>query len=427
MPLFLRMTILRNFALCLALPLFLAAAPLAEVKQRGVLRVGTTGDYKPFSYRANAASPFIGLDIELAGRLAAALGVRLELVPTTWPALMGDFTADRFDVAMGGVSITAERGKSAFFSAPYLRDGKTPIARRADVARFQTLAQIDQPGVRVIVNPGGTNERFARAHLSRAKLTVFPDNTAIFDEIVAGRADVMITDAVETRLQQKLRPQLGAVHPEAPFDVSEKAYLLPRDDAFKSAVDTWLQPIAAGPEFARLLEKWLDHPWPRAAAAAIDLEPLRTLLAERLALMPDVARHKWNTRSPVEDLARERQIIAGLQRDAEALGIPAAWAERFFRAQIEAAKVIQRDLFARWEASGQGKFANVPDLATVIRPRLDTLTLQLLRTLAAAWPALSDPGQRPRLVAAFQPLHTAPGANATAVDVAVAPLTGSGP
>jgi chorismate mutase-like protein len=412
----------RLFLLCLALPLLLAAVPLDDVRQRGVLRVGTTGDYKPFSYRANAASPFIGLDIELAGRLAAALGLRLELVPTTWPALMTDFTAGRFDVAMGGVSITAERAQSAFFSAPYLRDGKTPIARCADAPRFQTIAQINQPGVRLIVNPGGTNERFARAHLARATLTVFPDNTAIFDEIVAGRADVMVTDAIETRLQQKLRPQLCAVHPEAPFDVSEKAYLLPRDAAFKSAVDAWLQPITAGPEFARLVDQWLDHPWPRAAAAAIDLAPLRTLLAERLALMPDVARHKWNTRSPIEDLAREGQIIAGLQRDAAAVGIPAPWAERFFRAQIEAAKVIQRDLFARWEASGRGKFADVPDLGTVIRPRLDALTVQLLRTLAAAWPALSDPAQQPRITAAFQPLRTAPDANTKAVAVALAPL-----
>ncbi|MEI6463871.1 MAG: gamma subclass chorismate mutase AroQ [Verrucomicrobiota bacterium] len=154
----------------------------------------------------------------------------------------------------------------------------------------------------------------------------------------------------------------------------------------------------------------------------MDLAPLRSLLAERLALMPDVARHKWNTRSPIEDLARERQIIAGLQRDAEAVGIPAPWAERFFRAQIEAAKVIQRDLFARWEASGQGKFTDVPDLATVIRPRLDALTLQLLRALAATWPALSDPAQQARLTAALQQLRTAPGANNAAVEMALAPL-----
>lgn len=96
-------------ALLLAWPSPVQADHRAEIATRGVLRVGTTGDYPPFSYRANAASPFIGLDIEMAGRLARALGVRLELVATSWPALMTDFHADRFDVAMSGVSITSER------------------------------------------------------------------------------------------------------------------------------------------------------------------------------------------------------------------------------------------------------------------------------------------------------------------------------
>lgn len=384
-------------ALLLAWPAPAQADRRSDIVSRGVLRVGTTGDYPPFSYRANAASPFVGLDIEMAGRLAQTLGVRLELVPTSWPALMADFHADRFDVAMSGVSITAERQKTALFSVSYLRDGKTPITRCEHQARFQTLAQIDQPGVRVVVNPGGTNERFARAHLRQATLIVWPDNTTIFDRIVSGEADLMITDAIETRLQQRLRPALCAVHPETPFDVSYKAYLLFRDTGWKAAVDGWLQPLLESGEFARRLEQWLDHPWPRAAPEAIDLEPLGRLMMERLALMPDVARFKWNTRAAIEDLGREQQIIAGLKREAEALGVPGGWAERFFRAQIEAAKVIQRELFARWERERQGAFADTPDLATVTRPRLDALTPRLLRELAMAWPAISDRTQAERL------------------------------
>ena len=61
--------------------------------------------------------------------LAKALGVKLELVPTTWPSLMKDLGDDRFDIAMGGVSISLDRQKKALFSLPYLRDGKTPITR----------------------------------------------------------------------------------------------------------------------------------------------------------------------------------------------------------------------------------------------------------------------------------------------------------
>src|SRR5262245_19696101 len=101
-----------------------------EIVRRGVLRVGTTGDYAPFSYRVNAASPFIGLEIEMAGELAKALGVRLEWVKTSWPALMADLARDQFDIAMSGVSVTPERQQVAAFSLPYWRDGKTPITRR---------------------------------------------------------------------------------------------------------------------------------------------------------------------------------------------------------------------------------------------------------------------------------------------------------
>ncbi|VFT23687.1 cyclohexadienyl dehydratase [Pseudomonas aeruginosa] len=69
---------------------------------------------------------------------------------------MRDFADDRFDIAMSGISINLERQRQAYFSIPYLRDGKTPITLCREEARFQTLEQIDQPGVTAIVNPGGT-------------------------------------------------------------------------------------------------------------------------------------------------------------------------------------------------------------------------------------------------------------------------------
>jgi cyclohexadienyl dehydratase len=241
-----------------------AANRLDEILARGVLRVGTTGDYKPFSFRTAAAGAepeFIGLDIELAGDLARALGVKLQIVPTSWPNLAKDFVADRFDLAIGGVSVTLDRQKKGLFSIPYQRDGKTPITRCENQAKYQTLAQIDQPGVRLIVNPGGTNERFARAQVPHAQLTVFPDNVTIFDQIVAGKADLMITDAIEARLQQRLRPQLCAVHPDAPFDFSEKAIWLQRDPVFKAFVDQWLHLAIETGALGKAVERWLSHPW----------------------------------------------------------------------------------------------------------------------------------------------------------------------
>ncbi|MGY2183995.1 transporter substrate-binding domain-containing protein [Pseudomonas agarici] len=239
-----------------------ASSRLDQILGQGVLRVGTTGDYKPFSYKT--AERFIGLDIELAEGLASSLGVRLELVPTTWPTLMSDLQADRFDLGISGISVNMERQRLALFSQPYQRDGKTPITLCSRQQAFQTLEQIDRPQVRAIVNPGGTNEKFARANLKQAQIVMHEDNVTIFQQIVDGKADLMLTDAVETLLQQKLHPELCAVHPQQPFDFSEKAVLLPRDIVLKQYVDQWLHQDMESGRFAQRLQKWLAYPWQAA-------------------------------------------------------------------------------------------------------------------------------------------------------------------
>jgi len=252
---------LKRLLLCLVL--LAAALParaqtvLDTILARGTLRVGLTGDYRPFSIK-DGAGAFTGLDVDMGEALAKAMGVKFEIVPTAWPNLMADLQAQKFDVGMGGISVTLERAKTAMFSSPVMRAGKAPIARCTDKDRFTSLVEIDKPGVRVITNPGGTNERFDRANLKQAQIVVFPNNAAIFDELIAGHADVMLTDSVETKLQQKLHPELCAIHPDAPFDFSELAYLLPRDVALKTFVDTWLHIMGETGDQRRLVAKWLE-------------------------------------------------------------------------------------------------------------------------------------------------------------------------
>lgn len=233
-----------------------AGARLDAIRTAGELRIGLTGDYRPFS--AFEGGEFSGLDVDLGQSLAASLGVKPRFVRTSWPTLSADLEAGRFDIAMGGVSVTPARAAIGLFSMAVLSDGKTPITRCSLVERFQTLKEIDRPGIRLVVNPGGTNEKFARAHIHRAMVILHKDNSTIFDEIVAGRADLMITDAVETRVQSRLHPTLCAVHPDRPFDHAEKAYLLPKDAELKRAVDAWIAEAKRSGEFARAWSKWVE-------------------------------------------------------------------------------------------------------------------------------------------------------------------------
>jgi len=232
---------------------------LDDIIKRGTLRVGMTGDYLPFTYLDKTTSKFRGFDVDMAEALGKALGVKVEFVHTAWPQLMKDFEADNFDIAMGGVSVTLDRQKKGLFSTPIMREGKTPIARCADKGKYETIADIDKPGTRVIVNPGGTNERFARANVKAADIRVHNDNVTIFEEIAKGNADLMMTDSSETLFQQKQHPGvLCAIHPEKPFDFAEKAYWMQRDVALKAFVDQWLHIATEDGSFRRIYGAWFD-------------------------------------------------------------------------------------------------------------------------------------------------------------------------
>lgn len=238
-------------------PTAASGSALTRVEQAGVLRVCTPGDYKPFSFQ-HAPGEFEGIDIDLMQTLAAALKAKPQFIKTTWANLMPDFVAGKCDIAVGGISASLERQKQAYFSMPYMINGKTPLTRCENVSKFQTIEAIDQPSVRVIANPGGSNERFAKTKLSHAKLTMHPDNLTIFDEIIKGQADVFVTEAAEAIVQSKLHPELCAVNPDKPLQYAEMAYLLPQgDEVFKRFVDQWLHLAQASGEYAQISGKWL--------------------------------------------------------------------------------------------------------------------------------------------------------------------------
>ena len=89
---------------------------LQAIMERGVLRVGSTGDYNPMSYLDPETNRYVGFDAALAEDLAARLGVEIEYVPTSWPTLTEDTMAGKFDLAICGITITDTRKEAMLMS-----------------------------------------------------------------------------------------------------------------------------------------------------------------------------------------------------------------------------------------------------------------------------------------------------------------------
>ncbi|MEV0633452.1 chorismate mutase [Streptomyces sp. NPDC050619] len=137
-----------------------------------------------------------------------------------------------------------------------------------------------------------------------------------------------------------------------------------------------------------------------AAAVAPGLAPLTDLFAERLLLGDQVAAAKYGTDKPIDDPAREKQVLDDVAARAVGLGLDPDAVTAVFRDQIEANKLVQRGMYQRWDAHPQERPTHRPDLTTEIRPALDRITTQLLTALQDTEALRARPSCAPRLTVA---------------------------
>ncbi len=231
---------------------------ISRIETRGRLLVGSTGDYRPLTWRDPGTGRWEGFCIEVAERIAAELGVRAEFVRTSWPTLSADVQADppAFDFAIGGITVTDARRKTMAMSSGYLANGKTILCRAGDAGRFRSLADIDRPDVRVMVNPGGLNEVFARGNLPHAELCVHPRNEEIPALVAEGWADAMVTEIVEAPWYVRRDPRLAAPLLGEPFTHGEIGVLMRKgQDDLMALVNDVLAKMAADGTLAALKAK----------------------------------------------------------------------------------------------------------------------------------------------------------------------------
>jgi cyclohexadienyl dehydratase len=334
-----------------------------------VLRVGSSGDYAPFSIHTEAG--WGGFDVEVARRFAQDTGRTLELVEFRWPALEPDLAANRFDVAMSGVTMRPWRVRVGTFTRPIARAGAVVVTWPAIAA---TLEDLEVPARRIGVNAGGYLERVARRLFPRAEIVPIADNRRLAEHLHTRTVEAIVADEFEAPIFQRVLPATVAI---GPLTNDRKAYLA-REPALADELDAWLRAREVDGSLAAVRARVLGPQWGRPnTALASDLDALLSLIELRLAFMPAVGAAKEQLGLPTDDPAQEARVLADVRAHTTLFGITPAHVEPLFAAMLQASRNIQNEYRAR--PPNERPAIEAMDLETESRPALARIS----RTIVA--------------------------------------------
>ncbi len=232
------------------------ATTVAEVKKKGVLVLGTDPTFAPFEFK-DPSGQITGFDIDIARAVAKDLGVRLEVQAVGFGALMPQsVTSGRVDMAMSGITITAERARVVSFSAPYYRSAQVFIVRGGNPGKFSWPGDVKGKTIGVQANTTGQYVADELLKPKGAALKVYDDFAAGLADVHAGRLAALVGDApTVTDLQKRLPGQYA----RAGKDLAAEDYgmVFARGSDLAAAANRTLARMKASGEYQNLLNKWI--------------------------------------------------------------------------------------------------------------------------------------------------------------------------
>jgi polar amino acid transport system substrate-binding protein len=180
------------------------AGVLEDVQKRGTLRVGMS-TFVPWAMR-DKKGELIGFEIDVATRVAEDMGVKIEFVPTAWSGIIPALIAKKFDVIIGGMSITAQRNLTVNFTTPYAHSGQQMAASTQLAGNFKTREDFNSSKVTIACRRGATPCKAAQKLFPKATVRRFDDDAQAFQEVVNGNAHAMISSAPKPRFWSDAHP-----------------------------------------------------------------------------------------------------------------------------------------------------------------------------------------------------------------------------
>jgi polar amino acid transport system substrate-binding protein len=176
-------------AMFAAVPARAQTAPQSSIdimEQRGTMTVGMS-TFVPWAMR-DQQGKLVGFEVDVATKLAQDLGLKLELVPTAWDGIIPALIAGKFDVIIGGMTITTKRNLTVNFSAPYDYAG-TSLAVAVALQNGFKLDMLNSPSMTIACRRGTTACTNAAEYFPKATLRQFDDDAAMTQEVLNGNAN----------------------------------------------------------------------------------------------------------------------------------------------------------------------------------------------------------------------------------------------
>ena len=229
---------------------------LHKVLDSGTLKVGTTGDFNPMSFKDPETKEYRGHQIDAARQLAADMGVEVEFVATDWKTLINGVVAGKYDIAMTGTSMTVTRAKAAGYTIPWGRTGYLPLTRKELADRFGTWEDLNSPDVTVGYNLGTSFADFVKLRLPKARVKEVESPARDWQDLLAGRVDVTISSILEAGKLSSTREALVIPFQKVANSLP-LSFIVPQgDQVWLNFMNNWMRMKHEGGYFKALNEKW---------------------------------------------------------------------------------------------------------------------------------------------------------------------------
>jgi polar amino acid transport system substrate-binding protein len=162
---------------------------IEQIAQRGVIRVGMD-IFVPWAMK-DKKGELIGFEIDIAKKLAEDMGVKIEFVPTKWSGIIPALTTGKFDVLIGGMTVTTQRNLKINFTKPYYYTEQGLMAHKQKAVGFK-ISDFNSPDVTIAARLGSTAAIAAKQQFPKAQIRLFDDEPAAVQELRNGNVHAMV-------------------------------------------------------------------------------------------------------------------------------------------------------------------------------------------------------------------------------------------